>query len=106
MANGHGGRRAGAGRKAPKETVEFRTFWRAWLESPEGRKHLEERVKKSDTLLAKIIDKCHPTPTELDISINRIPDDFVFRCEFTTRGGAQAPAAVPLPGAGDGEPGD
>lgn len=103
---GHGGRRPGAGRKLDKESLEFRTFWREWFDSPAGREHLIARAKRSDTILAKLIDKCFPTPTELDVSFNRIPKDFRFICELTTRGGSPAAGAVDVSASVGGLSGD
>ncbi len=57
-----GGRRPNAGRKPDPATLEFRAFWRNWFESEEGRIHLLQRAKRSDALLAKLIDKVYPSP--------------------------------------------
>jgi len=63
-----GGRRANAGRKLAPAAVAFREFWREWLQSEAGRRHLIQRVKHSDAILAKIIDKVFPTPQAVDTS--------------------------------------
>jgi hypothetical protein len=101
-----GGSRPGSGRKLAPETIEFRAFWRRWFDSPKGRKHLVQRAKKSDAILAKLIDKCFPTPTELDVSFNRIPSDLRFVCELTARGGPAPAGPVDVPDPDPGVPGD
>jgi len=63
-----GGHRPNAGRKLSPETIAFRAFWRNWFESPEGRRHLIQRAKRSDAILAKLIDKVFPTPQAVDAS--------------------------------------
>jgi len=66
-----GGRRPNAGRKPDQTTVEFRDYWRSKLDSPGGRTHLWQRAKKSDAILAKLLDKSFPNPlpsvTELPV---------------------------------------
>jgi len=63
-----GGRRTNAGRKLAPETIAFRDFWRAWFDSQQGRKHLLQRAKQSDAILAKLIDKVFPNPQAMDTS--------------------------------------
>lgn len=60
-----GGARKGAGRRAPTAVLEFRDWWRRWFESKSGRAYLVKRARASDQILAKLIDKVYPTPTEL-----------------------------------------
>jgi hypothetical protein len=101
-----GGRRPGAGRKPDPELQEFREWLRGKFNTPAGRKKLWARAWKSDVILAKLLDKSVPTPTELDININRIPSDFTFRCELTTRSDSPSPAPVEIPEGGHRGPGD
>jgi hypothetical protein len=73
-----GGKRPNAGRKLSPETVAFRDFWRAWFESEEGRRHLIARAKKSDAILAKLMDKCFPSPKSVDLSGDNKPIVVMF----------------------------
>lgn len=57
-----GGKRPGAGRKKGSPSDDFRAYWRQRLNTPGWRRHLETRLKKSDSLLAAVINKIAPTP--------------------------------------------
>ena len=64
---GRGGKRRNAGRKPDPATVQFRTFWRNWFESEEGRAHLLKRLKDSDLVLVRVLDKCFSTPQSVKL---------------------------------------
>jgi len=57
-----GGRRPGAGRKVEQSVLDFRKWVREWVESPAGRRHILNRARKSDAVLAKLLDKVYPSP--------------------------------------------
>ena len=62
-----GGRRPGAGRKVEQSVLDFRKWVREWVESPAGRKHILKRMKESDSILAKVLDKCYATPQSIKL---------------------------------------
>jgi len=100
-----GGKRAGAGKPLHPSVIRLREWYRAvlWRDREKHYRIALEWAGKGDTaLLAKLIDKVIPTPTELDVNINRIPGDFVFRCELTTRGGLASSPSVAVPEGGRG----
>lgn len=104
-----GGYRAGSGRKLDASALRLREWYRErlWRDREKHYALALKHAQKGDTaFLAKLYDKVLPTPTELDVNINRIPADFVFRCELREGSGTPAAAAVAVPDARGGEPGD
>ena len=104
-----GGKRAGAGRKLDPTVLKLREWYRAqlWRDRAKHYRIAVDNARKGDTaMLVKLLDKVLPTPTELDVNINSIPADFVFRCELVTRGGAASPASLGLPAGGGGVDGE
>jgi hypothetical protein len=79
-----GGARAGAGRKLDPSALEWRDFWRGKFNDSETRRWLwtlaRGLAKTGDVaLLCKLVDKTFPTPQELDLNVNRLPEDLIFR---------------------------
>lgn len=104
-----GGARPGAGRKLDASALRLREWYRErlWRDREKHYKLAIRRAEKGDTsFLSKLYDKVLPTPTELDVNLNRIPSDFVFRCEISTGGSPADPAALGLSARGRGGPGD
>ena len=79
-----GGARRGAGRKLAPSALEWRDFWRGKFNDSGTRRWLWNLAKKQAeagdvSLLNKLIDKTFPTPQEVDLNVNRLPEDLVFR---------------------------
>lgn len=104
-----GGARPGAGRKLDASALRLREWYRErlWRDREKHYKLALRHAQNGDTaFLAKLYDKVLPTPTEIDVNLNRIPADFVFRAVLTQAGGVTPPASVAVPDAHRGKPRD
>lgn len=103
-----GGKRPGAGRKLAPAVLAWRDHWRSHFNNPTVRDYLWKQAKRllekenDASLINKLIDKTEPTPTEVDVNINRIPPDFVFDVQLVTRGESPSPGSMAVPAFGGG----